>query len=53
MDRTTLGTTDLTCQCAQFITSLYPLEAFCSANTSFAVSLWMFKQLVHGGIQTN
>jgi len=28
-------------QYAQFVTSFYPLEAFCSANTSFAVSLLM------------
>jgi len=40
-------------QFAQLITSFYPLEAFCSANTSFAVSLLMFKLLVHVGIQTN
>jgi len=29
------------------------LEAFCSANTSFAVSLLMSQQLVRMGIQTN
>jgi len=34
-----------------FITSFYPLEAFCSANMSFAVSLLMSKQLVHVGTQ--
>jgi len=38
---------------AQFVTSFYPLEAFCSANTSFAVSLVMSEQLVGVGIQTN
>ena len=30
-------------QLAQFVTSFYPLEAFCSANTSFAVMLLMSK----------
>jgi len=40
-------------QFAQFVTSFYPLEAFCSANPSFAVSLLMSKQLVRVGIQTN
>jgi len=40
-------------QFAQFVTSFYPLEAFCSVNTSFAVSLLMSKQLVLVGIQTN
>jgi len=29
-----------------------PLEAFCLANMSFAVSLLMSEQLVHVGIQT-
>jgi len=33
-------------QFAQFLTSFYPLEAFCSATMSFAVSRLMFKQLV-------
>jgi len=40
-------------QFAQFVTFFYPLEAFCSANTSFAVSLLMSKQLVRVGIQKN
>jgi len=40
-------------QFAQFVTSIYSLETFCSANTSFAVSLSMSKQLVRVGIQKN
>jgi len=40
-------------QFSQFITSFYTLAAFCPTNTSFAVSLLMFKQLVREGIQTN
>ena len=40
-------------QFTQFVTSFYPLEVFSSANTSLAVSLLMFKQLVRVGIQTN
>jgi len=40
-------------QFAQFVTSFYPLEAFCSVNTSFAVSLLMSNQLLRVGIQTN
>jgi len=40
-------------QSAQFVTSFYPLEAFWSANTSFAVLLLMSKQLVRVGTQTN
>ena len=39
-------------QFAQFVTSFYPLEKFCSANTSFAVSLLMSEQLECVGIQT-
>jgi len=42
-----------TFQFAQFVTSFYPLEAFCSTNTSFAVWLLMSKQPVRVGIQTN
>ena len=38
-------------QFAQFVTSFYPLEEFCSANTASAVSLLMCKQLVRVGIQ--
>jgi len=33
--------------------SAYPQKAFCSSNSSFAVSLLMSKQLVRMGIQTN
>jgi len=33
--------------------SFYPLEAFYSVNTSFAVSLLMSKQLVRVRIQTS
>jgi len=41
-------------QFAQFVISFYPLEAFCSVNSSFAVSLLMSKQLVVPvGLQTN
>jgi len=42
-------------QFAQFVTSFYPLEVVCSANSSVAVLLLMFKQLVLTpvGIQTN
>jgi len=40
-------------QFAQFVTSFDPLEAFCSANTSFAVSLLMSKQLVREGMEAN
>jgi len=40
-------------QFAQFVTSFYPREAFCSFNSSVAVSLLMSKQLVRVGIQTN
>jgi len=32
-------------QVPQFVTSFYSLEAFCSANMSFAVSLLTSKQL--------
>jgi len=39
-------------QFAQFVTPFCPLEVFCSANTSFAVSLLMYKQLVRVGIKT-
>jgi len=34
------------CQFAQFVTTFYPWEAFCLANTSFAVLLLMFEQQV-------
>jgi len=37
----------------QFVASFCPSEAFCSANSSFAVSVLMFKQLTRVGIQTN
>jgi len=37
-------------QFAQFFISFYPREAFCSGNTSFAVSLLMSKQLTRVGI---
>jgi len=40
-------------QFVQFVTFFYPLDAFCLANASFAVSLLMSKQLVHVGIQSN
>jgi len=40
-------------QFAKFVTSFYPLEAFCLVNTSLAVLLLMSKQLVRVGIQTN
>ena len=40
-------------QLAYFVTSFNPLEVFCSANTTFAVSLSMSKQLVRVGIQKN
>ena len=43
----------LLCQFAQFVTSFYPLEAFYSANKSFAVLLLMSKELVRVGMQTN
>jgi len=48
-----LGTSALIRQFAQFVTSFHPSEAFCSANTSFAVSLLMSKQLVRLRIETN
>jgi len=44
--RTGLISHHLICQFPHFVTCFYPLEAFCSANTSFAVSLLMSKQLV-------
>jgi len=40
-------------QFAQFVTSFYPLEALCSANTSFVISLLMSKQSVHVEISEN
>jgi len=40
-------------QFAQFVTSFYALEAFCSANTLCAVLILMSEQLVCVGIQTN
>jgi len=40
-------------QFVQFVTYFYPSEAFCSANTSFAVSILMSKQQVRVGTQTN